>query len=138
MKICTYCGTECEDSIRNCPSCGANRFDNICGKCGTRFATAFCPTCGTKAGTVPKQCKRCGTVYFSKACPDCGYIEIEQNRSSWDEQQFQDEIQKKNTERGKKNLKVFGIIEIIFTIFFMIVFASIVMTFFNMFFNNFW
>ncbi len=75
MKICKFCGRNCEDSVPVCSSCGANEFSHICTNCGAKYDNGnFCPTCGVKAGTKAKKCPSCGTEYFSNACPSCGYI----------------------------------------------------------------
>ena len=74
MKVCVYCGSECEEDVKVCPSCGGDEFKAKCHNCGTVFgAASFCPNCGVKVGDTGKECPRCGTRYFSPACPNCGY-----------------------------------------------------------------
>lgn len=74
MKVCKYCGSECPDSVTNCPSCGGNTFQNKCVNCGNVFENGnFCPRCGIKVGAKAKRCPNCGAEYYSAACPDCGY-----------------------------------------------------------------
>ncbi len=74
MKICRYCGAECEDKINTCPSCSAVEFNYKCANCRTVFDSPFCPNCGVKVGTKPKKCPSCSAEYFSNACPSCGYV----------------------------------------------------------------
>ncbi len=144
MKICTYCGTECEDSIRNCPSCGANKFENICAKCGTKFSSAFCPSCGTKAGTEPKTCKNCGTVFFSKACPECGFIEIKPKNVTYTEMPENDEADCENETGNEETAsnsffdRCFSAVSVFFILIFIITFVSGIIAFFDMFFSGFW
>lgn len=77
MKVCQFCGTENEDSVKACTSCGANKFRYKCENCGTVFDKGkYCPNCGVKVGTKAKKCPRCGKNYYSSACPDCGYIAV--------------------------------------------------------------
>ena len=73
MKACKFCGTQVDNSVRNCPTCGSNTFLHICENCGSQFDSGFCPNCGVKAGAEKKICPDCRTVYFTPACPNCGY-----------------------------------------------------------------
>ena len=73
MKICTFCGSQADNTARVCPSCGSKEFEYRCPNCSTMFTGKFCPSCGTTYDAVPKTCPNCGRKYFSKACPDCGY-----------------------------------------------------------------
>lgn len=76
MKVCKFCGTQVDDAIQHCPSCGSNAFLHICENCGSHFESGFCPNCGVRAGQKKKICPECGSAYFSNACPNCGYTEI--------------------------------------------------------------
>ena len=56
MKICEYCDTQCEESVRICPSCGASDFSHQCANCGSVFRGGdYCPHCGLKVGTPAKK-----------------------------------------------------------------------------------
>jgi rRNA maturation protein Nop10 len=75
MKICEYCDTQCEESVRICPSCGASDFSHQCANCGSVFHWGnYCPHCGLKVGTPAKKCPNCGREYYFTACPSCGYM----------------------------------------------------------------
>ena len=82
MKVCDYCGTECEEQERVCPSCGGDSFKAKCHNCGTVFDSAACPNCGVKAGDTGKVCPQCQTKYFSNACPNCGYMPLRQDNGN--------------------------------------------------------
>lgn len=73
MKACKFCGTQVDNAILHCPTCGSNVFFHICENCGNQFDSGFCPNCGVKAGQKKKVCPECSTVYFTNACPNCGY-----------------------------------------------------------------
>lgn len=74
MKICKFCGTENQASVKTCSSCGGYEFKNKCSNCGTIFEEGnFCSKCGVKAGVRAKKCPNCDAEYYSVACPDCGY-----------------------------------------------------------------
>ncbi len=81
MKVCQYCGSECDDGEKVCHSCGASEFSNKCRNCGTVFDSAFCPNCGVKVGQKPRVCPKCGNEYYTNACPNCGYNGSVQNTS---------------------------------------------------------
>jgi len=73
MKACKFCGTQVDNAVLHCPTCGSNVFLHICENCGNQFDSGFCPNCGVKAGQKKKVCPECSTVYFTNACPNCGY-----------------------------------------------------------------
>lgn len=99
MKICKFCGTENQASVKTCSSCGGYEFKNKCSNCGTIFEEGnFCSKCGVKAGVLAKKCPSCDAEYYSVACPDCGYTknsdsitevyitrrsEPDENRKTW-------------------------------------------------------
>ncbi len=99
MKICKFCGTENQASVKSCSSCGGYEFKNKCSNCGTIFEKGnFCSKCGVKAGVQAKKCPNCDAEYYSVACPDCGYTknsdsitevyitrrsEPDENRKTW-------------------------------------------------------
>ena len=83
MKVCEYCGSECEENERVCPSCGGDAFKAKCHNCGTVFTSLACPNCGVKAGDSGKICPECSTRYFSPACPNCGYTPLRQNNTAY-------------------------------------------------------
>lgn len=76
MKLCKFCKTKCDDSVLECPSCGAKEFSFLCSNCGTEYKEGFyCPKCGVKVDSVKKHCPKCSTEYFTPACPNCGYMQ---------------------------------------------------------------
>ena len=73
MKACKFCGSQVDNAVQHCPTCGSNIFLHICENCGSQFDSGFCPNCGVKAGQKKKVCPECSAVYFTNACPNCGY-----------------------------------------------------------------
>ena len=73
MKACKFCGSQVDNAVQHCPTCGSNIFLHICENCGSQFDSGFCPNCGVKAGQKKKICPECGSAYFTNACPSCGY-----------------------------------------------------------------
>ena len=73
MKACKFCGTQVDNNVQHCPSCGSAVFLHVCENCGNQFDSGFCPNCGVKAGQTKKTCPDCGSIYFTNACPNCGY-----------------------------------------------------------------
>ena len=73
MKACKFCGTQVDNNVQHCPSCGSAVFLHVCENCGNQFDSGFCPNCGVRAGQTKKICPDCGSAYFSNACPNCGY-----------------------------------------------------------------
>ena len=111
MKICKFCGTEVQDSEKNCSACGGNEFKHKCSNCGTVFENAnFCPTCGIKVGEKPKKCPKCGKEYFSAACPDCGYTVNNDNNNSNNSgpTEIYVRVETPNERRGKLFLWIIG------------------------------
>lgn len=72
MKLCSSCGTQASEGVRNCLACGSASFVYVCENCGTRFSSLNCPQCGVLRGTHEKACPNCGRRTFDAHCPDCG------------------------------------------------------------------
>lgn len=80
MKVCKFCGRQCENDTTICPSCGGSEYHNKCVNCGSLYDDGnYCPKCGVKANAKVRLCPQCGAEYYSAACPDCGYMPSKSN-----------------------------------------------------------
>ena len=73
MKKCSYCGSEFDASLFECPYCGGRASDHICANCGKEYDGAVCPRCGVRFDDEGRICPKCGARMFKTVCSTCGY-----------------------------------------------------------------
>ena len=73
MKKCSYCGSQFDAALAECPYCGGRAIGHVCLNCGTEYDGAVCPKCGVRFDDEGRVCPKCGARMFKTVCATCGY-----------------------------------------------------------------